>query len=200
MLEEGGDAGDLQAQAPGGASGGGERLVLPAGGGGPRAGGTAADGRHPEEQGEGRAGRPPHHRSAGGEGRRAAGCCGLSCCSPGGCRAALGTDSSAPQKLNKKVQSFNSPHPLLSLPSARSPPPLGGGRAEADSGRAIGCAERQRRAAAPGRAGGVAAGRSAAGSGVPVARRHLWAAGGQDSRAAPSHTRTHTRRGRGSDP
>lgn len=119
MLEEGGDAGDLQAQAPGGASGAGERLVLPAGGGGTRAGRAAADGRHPEEQGEGRAGRPPHHRSAGGEGRKAAGHCGLSCCSPGGCRAVLGADGSAHSAETKQESS------IIQLSSPPSLPPLG---------------------------------------------------------------------------
>lgn len=156
MLEEGGDAGDLEAQAPGGASGGGESLVLPSGGGGgPRPVGAAAGGRHPEEQGEGHAGRPPHHRSGErrAQGGRAAAGAGVSslplgglvpgCAGDGHLRAAETTQESSIIQL---------PSPPSSLSPARpgpQPSPAGSGRADAGSGCAIGCAERRRRRAGP---------------------------------------------------
>lgn len=158
MLEEGGDAGDLEAQAPGGASGRGESLVLLAGGGaGPRPGGAAAGGRCPEEQGEGRAG---HHGWAGGQeeeeeeegrGLRGAAGAGVRSRSPGGCRAAAGAEGSAAQKLNKKVQSSNSPRPFPPSPRPSALPRAGSGRAEPDRGGAIGCGERQCRGGRCGR-------------------------------------------------
>lgn len=120
MLEEGGDARDLQAEAPGGAAGaldapGGKRLVQPPGR--PRAGAgrqAAPGGRQPEAEGQGRAGRPGHHGC--GSGARAPGAGRSSQLRAG---AAL-PGTSRPPQLSWKVQSFNSgPAPSPPRPSPR---------------------------------------------------------------------------------
>lgn len=112
VLEEGGDARDLQAEAPGGAAGaldapGRQRLVPP-----PcsrrraRAAGQAAPGgRQPEAQGQGGPGRPGRHGC--GSGARAP---GAGRGSPLRAGAAL-PGTSRPPRLGCKVQSFNSGRP-----------------------------------------------------------------------------------------
>lgn len=135
VLEEGGDASDLQAQAPGGAAGaldapGRQRLVQPSRSS--RAGASRqADpgGRQPEAEGQDSAGHPKHHgcRSwarAPGAGRGSLLRAGT---------ALLGTRQ--PPRLSRKVQSFNY---CRTLPSDLPPSSPSRGGVRGTGGRTIG--------------------------------------------------------------
>lgn len=119
VLEEGGDARDLQAEAPGGAAGAlyapcRQRLIQAPGSGRAGAGSQAArGGSQPEAEGQGRAGRPGRH-GCGSEGARAPGA-GQRC----QLRTAAGDRAAAATPLAKFNQATPAPRP------PQAPPPGG---------------------------------------------------------------------------